>query len=150
MHAYVCPRCTHALNQSGERHVPPVSLHLPQVRDHCHTSHFCLLRAGTQPALTSHSISKSTPNVASLPRPGSGEPSRRGMDCIRGSLGSEDALGHGQPAGLTCLESLAFVLSPTLRSPDQHPTVGLEQCYLCWLRGALLLSRPSVSSSIRV
>lgn len=74
MHAYVCPRCTHALNQSGERHVPPVSLHLLQVRDHCHTSHFCLLRAGTQPALTSHSISKSTPNVASLPRPGSGEP----------------------------------------------------------------------------
>ena len=38
--------------------------------------------------------------------------------------GSEDALGHGQPAGLTCLESLAFVLSPTLRFPDHHPTVG--------------------------
>lgn len=38
--------------------------------------------------------------------------------------GSEDALGHGQPAGLTRLESLAFVLSPTLRFPDCHPTVG--------------------------
>ena len=69
MHADMCPRCTHALNQWRDRHVPPVSLHLLQVRDHCHTSHFCLLRAGTRPALTSHSISKSTPNVVSLPRP---------------------------------------------------------------------------------
>ena len=74
MHADMCPRCTHALNQWRDRHVPPVSLHLLQVRDHCHTSHFCLLRAGTRPALTSHSISKSTPNVVSLPRPRSGEP----------------------------------------------------------------------------
>ena len=38
--------------------------------------------------------------------------------------GSEDALGHGQPAGLTCLGPLVFVLSPTLRVPDHHPTVG--------------------------